>query len=160
MSIKMNMIFNTQSYSSASPDVEDSPFANSSSFVLYLEPIYNPFMQTYQDIITLNCLPNGSISNMVTRINPPKLSPFKSTYNNNNTEQCIYVLLRYRISKISNVFKQNDAFMGADDIPSVLSYLNSHGYIIDNSMCLNIGGIHNVNLHGNRKMIVMVSSGV
>jgi len=53
-----------------------------------------------------------------------------------------------------------DAYMGADDIPSVLSYLIENGYKVDTSMTkmlqnseINIGGPAETRMSGRRKMI-------
>ena len=53
-----------------------------------------------------------------------------------------------------------DAYMGADDIPSVLSYLMENGYKVDTSMTkmlqnseINIGGPAETRMSGRRKMI-------
>ena len=54
--------------------------------------------------------------------------------------------------------------MGADDIPSVFSYLQSQGYKVDTSLTtmlqdgrVVIGGVSDKRYSGNRKMIAMVS---
>ena len=43
---------------------EHSPFSNNTSFSLYLEPILNPYYQSYQNIISMSCVPAGPLSNM------------------------------------------------------------------------------------------------
>ena len=130
------------------------------TFCLYLEPFLNTYYQTYQNIITLNMMPNGPLSEMVTFMNTPKLSPYQSLGFN-----CKYVLLRYpaSVSGIqSGVFKDADAFMGSDDIPSILGYLISCGYTIDTSLTkmlfqsrVVVGSDNNGG--GDRKLICMVT---
>jgi len=160
-----------------------SPFANlgtcngSTSVVLYLEPILNSYYKNYQNIITLNAMPAGPIQDMVVPMSMPKLSEFQSASafssyqsNNRSNNQCTFVLLRYpknsSSSSYSSVksFKNSDAFMGADDIPAVLSYLQSNGYTIDTSITKMlfksravIGGVAESRMSGDRKMICMVS---
>lgn len=146
---------------------EDSPFSTCSSFVLYLEPIYNSFIQTYQNVITLYCKPPGPLSNMVTSINLPKLSPFQEPGPMFDPITCTYVLLRYPVSKVGSgngIFKNSHALMCADDIPSVFGYLQSNGYKIDTSLTsmlqdgrVIVGGVSDKRFSGNRKMIAMVS---
>jgi hypothetical protein len=149
----------------------ESPFAKSNgSFVLYLEPVLNTYYKTYQSIITLNTMPSGPLADLVTAINMPKLSPFQefgqfSTPNFGRGGGCTYVLLRYPKSACGisgNIGKNIDMFMGADDIPSVLAYLNSHGYKVDVSLSkmlfksrINVGGVSETRLSGDRKMICM-----
>lgn len=157
---------------------EESPFSNSGqagSFVLYLEPILNTYWQSYQNVITLDHSPPGPLGRMVTTISASKLSPFQSAsvyaspfYNGSN---CIHVLLRYPVSRIGGVgswaFKNSDNFMGADDIPSVLSYLQTHGYKVEVGLSrmlfdspVTIGSVSDKQFSGNRRMIAMVSYGL
>ena len=144
----------------------DSPFSSCSSFVLYLEPIYNSFLQTYQNAITLNCKPQGPLSNMVTTINLPKLSPFQEPGAMFDMMTCTYILLRYPVSKVgtgNSALKHNNTLMCADDIPSVFGYLQSNGYKIDSSTTsmlqdgrVLIGGVSDKRYSGNRRMIAMI----
>lgn len=160
--MNMNMVLHSSTptiYSDNNPTI--SPFSDHSSFVLYLEPIYNSFLETYQNIITLDNIPNGPLSNMVSRIQFPKLSPFQTASNTFRSGQCVPTLLRYPTTRVGNPFKQNDAFMGADDIPSVLSYLRTHGYRIeqyDRHLNHLIDGVSSTRFSGNRKIIAMVST--
>lgn len=162
--MKMTMTMNTTNTPLCD---DDSPFECNSSFVLYLEPIYNSYLKIYQNVITLNCAPSGPLSKMVTQINFQKLSPFQQA-GPLFDGQCVYVLLRYPVCKVgsgNSAFKYNRAFMGAQDIPSVFSYLQSNGYHIDTSMtsmlqdsAINVGGVSETRYSGNRKMIAMVNS--
>lgn len=174
---KLTKISNTPIYAVNNSDNDESPFYNgscsSSSFVLYLEPILNPYYQSYQNIITLNTMPPGPLSEMVSKIDMPKLSQFQQAaayaspfYNGCN---CVHALLRYRKGSIngssgSGVFKNSDAFMSADDIPAVFSYLMNNGYTVDTSISkmmfqgrVVIGGVSDRRLSGDRKMIAMIS---
>jgi len=147
----------------------DSPFSACSSFVLYLEPIYNSILQTYQNVVTLNCKPPGPLSNMVTTINLPKLSPFQEPGPMFDMMTCTYILLRYPVSKIgsgTSVLKNNNSLMSADDIPSIFGYLQSNGYKIDTSTTsmlqdgrVLIGGASDKRYSGNRRMIAMIQYG-
>jgi hypothetical protein len=150
----------------------ESPFAKSNgSFVLYLEPVLNSYYKTYQNIITISTMPSGPLADMVTMINTPKLSPFQefgqfSSPNFGRGGGCTHVLLRYPKSACGvsgSIGKNNDVFMGADDIPSVIAYLNSHGYTVDTGLTkmlfksrITIGGVSETRLSGDRKMICMV----
>lgn len=149
----------------------DSPFYNNSSMtiVMYIEPFLNTFYKTYQNIITLSSMPTGPLSNMVSIIPSPKLSPFQNTSPfSNNPNNCLYVLLRYPKNSSrgsgNSAIKFRDSFMFAEDIPSVFSYLRTNGYIIDtdltkmmNKSRISIGGVADNRLSGDRKMICMFS---
>ena len=144
----------------------ESPFSQNSSFVLYLEPIYNSFLQTYQNIITLNVMPQGPLCNMVTHCKFPKLSSFQEpNVTFDPMMNCVYVLLRFPVSQVGSgygAFKHASNLMGADDIPSVFSYLQSQGYRVISINPIQdgrvvIGGVSDKRYSGNRKMIAMVS---
>lgn len=150
----------------------ESPFAKQNSsnhFVLYLEPFLNSYYKSYQNIITLSNMPSGILANMVSVVSSPKLSEFQS-YNSfhNHPHHCIYALMRYPTNNGSNIttghMKCSDAFMTADDIPSVLSFLIENGYSIQTDLTKLIykSGIFNnsasiSNFSGNKKIIAIVS---
>jgi hypothetical protein len=145
----------------------ESPFTktNISTFILYLEPYLNTYYKAYQNIITLSSMPNGPLSNMVTKISSSKLSTFQTVSDfNNNPFNCMYVLLRYPLNSGRNNLKYTDSFMGADDIPSIFSYLVENGYKIDTDLTkmlykspVIIGGVSDSRISGNRKMIAIIS---
>ena len=134
----------------------ESPFASAnSSVVLYLEPYLNTYFKTYQNIITLSAAPKGPLAQLVSTISSPKLSPFHG-HNPLSSHNCTFVLLRYPHSGGGSGAtgrhspKNPDYFMGADDIPSVFSYLQQNGYTIDTQLTkmmfkskIDIGGMGN-----------------
>lgn len=136
--------------------MNQSPFSHPGSVVLYLEPVLNSYFKSYQNILTLSAMPPGPLSNMVSRIQFPKLSEFQSP-SPFHTNSCTYVLGRYTSSVVMNDY---DSFMYADDIPSVLSYLQSNGYTVDTSFTtmlqnsdIRIGA--NIGCSGNRRMVCL-----
>lgn len=143
-----------------------SPFTQNKSFVLYLEPILNSYYGAYQNVITLSCRPPGPLSDMVTNMSMPKLSPFQEAGAFSGTRgNCVLVLLRYPSGGVN--LKATDSFMGADDIPSVFSYLLSNGYRIDTDLTkmlfkskAMVGGVSDTRFSGDRKMIAMVTYSV
>ena len=124
-------------------------------------------LQIYQNVITLNCVPAGPVSDMVSHINLPKLSQFQQATPNYDGSNCVFVLLRHPVSKIgsgNSAFKWNSAFMGSDDIPSVFSYLQTNGYLVDTNTttmlqtgAVVVGGVSDKRFSGNRRMIAMVT---
>ena len=138
----------------------ESPFSNHNTIVFYLEPILNPIFKTYQQIITLDAIPQGPLSDLVSPINVPKLSTFQSFNNLVSTQNCVFALLRYPKLSYKANYKNSDSFMTADDLPSLFSYLLSNGYTIQENLSdlmfkskINIGGLSQSRLSGNRKMI-------
>ena len=138
----------------------------SSTFVLYLEPILNTYFQAYQNVITISHIPEGPLSPLVYTINAAKLSPFQGAsryaspfYDRNN---CTHVILRYPGENFS--WKNSDMFMGKDDIPAVFSFLLENGYHINTDLTkmlfdsrIDMGGIADRRLSGDRKMIAIVA---
>jgi len=155
----------------------ESPFSKfgsgyGSTFVLYLEPILNPFFKAYQNVITLDRMPSGVLADMVTMVNLPKLSPFQEAgvFSSPNFGRgglggsCVNVLLRYPKKACGFNWKNTDVFMGADDIPSVLGYLRSNGYTLDTDLTkmmfksrVEVGGGSDRRFSGDRKVICFVN---
>ena len=104
----------------------ESPFSKTNTISMFLEPILDPFSQTYIDAITFSDMPPGPISTMVKRLSLKKLSEFHPV--NSNSNLCSFILLRYPVSY------SNDSYMGLTDIPSIFSYLRSNGYIIEDGL--------------------------
>jgi hypothetical protein len=121
----------------------ESPFYpnvnENTTFSLFLEPVLDPYSQTYMNIITLSYMPSGPLRSLVKMVSFPKLSPFATNYTNTNKNinglRCSYVLLRYPNSNCNRVGagKYGDIYMYSNDIPAVFSYLRNHGYTIDTS---------------------------
>jgi hypothetical protein len=144
----------------------DSPFNTYNSHcVLYLEPFFNTFHKTYQNIISINSIPDGPLANLVTSISTSKLSPFQQLNSvSSNPSNCIHVLIRYPKSadNYTSSIKNTDYLLGSDDIPSVLSYLHSNGYIVDTQLTKMlfksdvINGTSQNRFSGNKKMICII----
>jgi len=152
----------------------ESPFAKhsaGSTFVLYLEPILNPYFKSYQNVITLDRMPTGVLADMVALVNLPKLSPFQEAgvfsgfgLGRGLAGSCVHVLLRYPKNGCGFNWKNTDIFMGADDIPSVLGYLRCNGYVVDTELTkmmfksrVEVGGVSDRRFSGDRRVICMVT---
>ena len=149
----------------------ESPFekhGSGSTFVLYLEPILNPYFKAYQNVITLDRMPSGPLADMVNVVDLPKMSPFQEAgFGHGLGGSCVHVLLRYRKSSGLFSWKNTDIFMGADDIPSVLGYLRCNGYTVDTELTkmmfesrVDVGGVSDKRFSGDRKVICFVSGGL
>ena len=139
----------------------ESPFANTnSSVVMYLEPYLNSYYKSYQNIITFSDMPTGPLADMVSMISAPKLSPFQqSSPFTSNVNNCMYVLLRYPVSSGRKHGSCIENYMGVEDIPSVFSFLQSNGYVIEDGLTRMIqrGGFGISNSISNRRTICMFS---
>lgn len=144
----------------------DSPFNTYNSHcVLYLEPFFNTFHKTYQNIISINSVPSGPLANFVTSMSTSKLSPFQQLNSiSSNPSNCMNVLVRYPKSADNSTssIKNADYLLGSDDIPSVLSYLHTNGYIVDTQLTKMLfksdvlNGTSQNRLSGNKKMICII----
>jgi hypothetical protein len=146
----------------------ESPFEkHGSTFVLYLEPILNPYFKAYQNVITLDRMPSGPLADMVNVVDLPRLSSFQEAgfgIGRGFGGSCLHVLFRYRKSSGLFSWKNTDIFMGADDIPSVLGYLRCNGYTIDTNLTkmmfesrVDVGGVSDKRFSGDRKVICFVT---
>ena len=110
----------------------ESPFDNNSTIVFYLEPILNPYTNVYQNVITLSCMPEGPLKDLVITKSFPKLSPFQQS-STTHRDQCVYVLSRYPKQSTSYPMG-NETFMNGEDVPSLLSYLSTNGYKVESDL--------------------------
>lgn len=91
---------------------------NKSTFSILLEPILDPYNKSYRQIVTCSMKPYGPLEKFVGHASFSKLSPFQ-TYR--ESSQCIYFL---------RPIDSCDSFMTSENIPSLLSYLETNGYVI------------------------------
>lgn len=97
------------------------------NYSITLQPYYQYINQSYINILVLNDEPVGPLKSIVKRLNPPRLSEFKTysyEYNDRCKRKCIYALC-----EINN----NNEFMCLDDIPNLISFLINNGYTVDTS---------------------------
>lgn len=94
-----------------------------SNFVLYSRPYLNPLGPCYENIVTINVLPNGPLRRFVHPMRFYPLSEFKT--NENRSELCGLALFSLR---------NNRNFMSVNEIPDLFSYLLANGYKIDTSL--------------------------
>lgn len=96
------------------------------TYTVSSQPYYNSWDQSYMNIITINTIPIGPLSKLVTRIKSNRLSPFTEHYNCNN--QC---LLGF---KSLNSCNNKTNLMTVDQIPDLFYFLSTNGYNIDTSL--------------------------
>jgi hypothetical protein len=121
----------------------DNPFSYNTrkSTVMYLQPIYDTYSGTYQQVITFSNVPSGPLQDLVYTM----ISPRKSIFEDNPTE-CIYVLSRF--SELNH--KIENKWMKFDDIGEIYNYLMLNGYVIDTHFSQLL---HHVGVNGNRRII-------
>lgn len=105
----------------------DSPFSQVASYTLSIEPYLNTYSKQYQNIITIDKIPLGPLSQLVSHFNQTKISPFQVSNTENNC--CKYAIRRHYGTGAC----REDYFLTAEDVPSLLTYLNANGYSIDSN---------------------------
>ena len=96
------------------------------TYTVSSQPYYNSWDQSYMNIITINTIPTGPLSKLVTRIKSNRLSPF--TEHNNCNKEC---LLGF---KSLNSCNNKTNLMTVDQIPELFYFLSANGYTIDTSL--------------------------
>ena len=121
----------------------ENPFScnGRKSTVMYLEPVYDTYFKTYQQVITFSNIPSGPLQDLVYTMLPPRKSPFEDS-----PTKCIYVLSRF--SALNH--KIEDKWMKFDDIGDIYNYLMLNGYVIDTHFSQLI---HHVGIQSNRRII-------
>ena len=92
-------------------------------YLLSVQPYLDRYLKCYKNIITISNKPKGPLEQIVQRINPPKLSPFKQ-----RSPCCYEPACILAIKSITEPYR----LMCIDEIPSLLIFLSEHGYEIDN----------------------------
>ncbi len=88
-------------------------------YIICSQPFLNQHTKQYQNILVVNDITPGPLSQRIVRINPPKLSPF-----NYSASHCIYAIRN----------ETNGDYITINDFPEFSLYLVSNGYIIDYDM--------------------------
>ena len=135
---------------------DESPFAATSSVTVYVEAYLDTYNKEYLNIITVDKMPAGPLAPLIVYISPQKLSPVQSqcAFSNN----CTMAISRYYNK---GACKKGNRFLLAEDIPSLLSFLQANGYSIDTTITkmiqrsnINIG---NTACNNKKKMVCIVS---
>jgi hypothetical protein len=90
-------------------------------YVITAIPYFDRQNKRYIKIMKINNIPQrGPLSQHITHINPPRLSPFEDP--NMRTSSCVYV-----IRSLSNPAN----YMEVDETPDLFAYLLENGYTIN-----------------------------
>ena len=109
----------------------DAPFLQTLSYVLSIEPYLNTYSKQYQNILTIDKMPMGPLSQMVSRYSSPKLSPFQGS-NDCCTTQALRAFGKLGILRQGG--NRENYFLTEEDVPGLLGYLTANGYAIDTSI--------------------------
>ena len=93
------------------------------TFTISSQPYLDTYNKCYSTIITLNCIPEGPIRNLIRNLTLNKLSPFKQSSACYPNQNCGLGLRTFR--------NKCNLIMTVDELPELISFLLNNGYIID-----------------------------
>ena len=98
---------------------------------LFSQPYLDKVNQCYKNIITINLMPQGPLSQLVRRIQTPPLSEFKQLGPCSRINDCVLALISLNNN---NCEKNGSNLMVVDELPNLISFLFTNGYTIDTSL--------------------------
>lgn len=99
-----------------------------SVYSLYIQPYYDSANEQYTNIVTINKIPSGPLSNYITTLRYNKLSDF-SGFNRNCTPLCIYA-----IKNINNSYCSNLNLISPDNIDDLVTFLIENNYTVNKDL--------------------------
>ena len=106
---------------------------SSKTVSLFSQPYLDVYNQCYKNIVVVNLMPKGPLSEIVKYVKFPILSEFKSQTACNPFKQCGLALTSLNGCN-SGCGKSGEDLMIVDEIPDLISYLVSNGYSVDTSI--------------------------
>jgi hypothetical protein len=102
---------------------------------LYLEPVLNKFNKCYQNILTVSNIPNGPLAKYIQRVGSPRLSEFQtlSSYSPAPSRSLYSQMCLLALSRTEKMGGYEN-YMYAEDIPTIIGFLESNGYKIMTDM--------------------------
>jgi hypothetical protein len=97
------------------------------TFTISCIPYYDRFNQCYQNILSVNSIPNGPLARLIRRIKYNKLSPFQQNGPCYKYDECKYAI-------IGGIKNKCCEFMTQEQIYELTSFLLSNGYQIENQI--------------------------
>lgn len=98
-----------------------------SVYALYIQPYYDSFCEEYINIITINKMPSGPLSNFVSTIRFNRLSEF-NTFNKCNP------LCLYAIKTISGISCNNQNILQSEQVDDLINFLIENNYTINKDL--------------------------
>ena len=102
-----------------------------SIIAFYIQPYYDSLNKQYFNIITVNTIPNGPLSNYIKNLQFKNLSPF-SKNNTTCSNFCLYAIKNINNNNNNN-FSYNE-FLCYDNIDNLIEFLLLNNYTIDKNL--------------------------
>ena len=109
-------------------------------YSIYLESILENCSNEYKNVLTINKIPKGPLSNLVTHVNTQKLSSFKSYDSPCN---CKYILRKL----------DSQYYMDENDVIDLFSFCVENGYTIDKNITKIL---HTANIATDNKRLICI----
>ena len=117
------------------------------TFTIIAQPYLDTYNKNYINILTLNVVPQGPLSQFVRRIQFPQLSPYQQKYQQNNCgNDCGLALV-----KLGGCYTGNN-LMTPNELPDLFSFLTSNGYQIETQLT-NLMNQSEVKISDNRRVV-------
>ena len=117
------------------------------TFTIIAQPYLDTYNKNYINILTVNVVPQGPLSQFVRRIQFPQLSPYHQKYQQNNYgNDCGLALV-----KIGGYYTGNN-LMTPNELPDLFSFLTSNGYQIETQLT-NLMNQSEVKISDNRRVV-------
>jgi hypothetical protein len=113
------------------------------TFTIISQPYLDTYNKNYINILTVNVLPQGPLSQFVRRIQFPQLSPYQQ---NNYRNDCCLALI-----KMCYTYSGNN-LMTPNELPDLFSFLTSNGYQIETQLT-NLMNQSDVKISDNRHIV-------
>ena len=107
------------------------PIQTPKTVSLFSQPYLDTYNQCYKNIVVVNLMPQGPLAELVRFVNFPPLSEFKQPGPCSPLKQCGLALMSFDTCKTGCKFGN---LMTVDEVPNLISYLVSNGYIVDTSI--------------------------
>ena len=102
------------------------------TFTITSHTYYDQYSQNYRNILMVNIEPPGPLIRHVRRLRLPRLSPFRRNDYQSNYQGCgLAIFNSLLLSLVPGSSRNSLDFMTPNEIPYLITYLESHGYQID-----------------------------
>jgi hypothetical protein len=102
------------------------------TFMISTQPFYNPYDQSYQNILTVNIDPPGPLHKLVRGFRHPRISPYYHIDLDNRMSNCSLAIQSLKQNMINNMpYSRCNDLMSPDEIPDLISFLLANGYQLE-----------------------------
>jgi hypothetical protein len=102
------------------------------TFMISTQPFYNPYDQSYQNILTVNLDPPGPLHKLIRGFRQTRISPYYHIDLEYGRSKCGFAIQSLKQNMINNIpYSRSNDLMGPDEIPELISFLLANGYQLE-----------------------------